>query len=262
MPPGPLIKLNFSDRLATITFNQPQKRNAFSSDMMKQFDEAIDTVSKKNNCNVLVLRGADGNFCSGWDFDEFEKMRSEGQKSLQNEFHKHLEILDKLERHSKLVVALIEGSVAGFGFSLAARCDITLGASDCHFSLPEIRLGIVPAIVMIDLHTLVTPKIALDWLASGRVISPEEALHHGLLSRIIPPNVSFEEAIENTLKEFSEKSPLVVEKIKSTLHDFASCSPIETEKLASEVAADSIFNSTAAEGLAAFKEKRKPNWPR
>ncbi len=254
--------LNYSNNLASITFNRPEKRNAFSSDMLRQLSDALDELEHRNDHSVLVLRGSNSHFCSGWDFNEFEKMRSKGQKSLQNEFHEHLGILNKLERHSKLVVALIEGSVAGFGFSLAARCDITLGASDCLFALPEIKLGIVPAIVMIDLHRLVTPKIAMDWLASGRVISPEEALHHGLLSRIIPPNVSFEEAIENTLKEFSEKSPLVIEKIKSTLHEFASCSQFETEKLASKVAADSIFDSTAAEGLAAFKEKRKPDWPR
>ena len=249
----PPLTLNYSNQLASITFNRPEKRNAFSSDMLRLLSDALDELEQKNDHSVLVLRGSNGHFCSGWDFNEFEEMTEKGLEHLENTFLEHLSILNRLEAHSKLVISIVEGSVMGFGFSLMARSDITLCASNSHFAFPELDIGIVPSIVMIDVHRFVNPKTALEWVTSGRQISAEEVAQVGLVSKLIPPSSSFNEVVDTTIKEIAKKSPEAISITKSTFHKFGSLSPSEIEKLASQVAADSLCNPIMLKSAKAIK---------
>lgn len=162
------LDLEIRDGVANITLNRAKQRNAFTSAMIEALDTMLDKIDADKNCRVIVLRGKGGHFCSGWDFNDIHAMRSRGDDALQQQFKTNLEVLNKLENHSRVTISLVEGAVMGFGFSLVARSDIVLAPESCVTALPEIALGIVPAIVMVDAQRVLPQKTALEWVLSGR----------------------------------------------------------------------------------------------
>ena len=256
----PTLEIDVHDGLAHIRFNRPRQRNACTSDMMAALDDALDSLAEDSNCRVIVIRGNGGHFCAGWDFNELSKLRGQGKQALKDQFAANLGLLEKIERHPKIVVSVVEGSVMGFGFSLVVRSDIALAADSCRFALPEIALGIVPAIVMTDVRRTVPPKFALDWLLSGRTLDPGEALQAGLVSRVFP-QAEFEQGVGSDLERIAGYSASVLGHAKQLHRQLGDLPGSEGEQLTIDAAIEALNSPSAAEGIAAMQEKRRPRWP-
>ena len=253
------LKLSVAQGIASIRFDRPEQRNAFNSNMITALGEALDQLADTPDCRLIVLRGSGGHFCAGWDFHELTRMQAQGEGALRDQFAANLAVLDELERHPKVVICLLEGSAMGFGFSLVARSDVVLATDSCQLALPEIALGIVPAIVMLDVQQAVTPKFAVDWLLSGRRLGAEEALRAGLVSRVFPAG-EFDTAVEAALQQIVGYSPTVLSQTKALFAQLAR-SRGEGAQLAIDTAIAALNSPAAQEGLAALQEKRKPRWP-
>jgi enoyl-CoA hydratase/carnithine racemase len=254
------LECEIQDGVANITFNRVKQRNAFTSTMIEALDMALDQIDADENCRVIVLRGKGGHFCSGWDFNDIHAMRSQGDDALQQQFKTNLDVLNKLENHSRVTISLVEGAVMGFGFSLVARSDIALAPESCRTALPEIALGIVPAIVMVDAQRVLPQKIALEWLLSGRTIDAQEALRAGFFTRVTAA-ADFEEVAKTSVQQIAAYSPATLARTKKLFRQLIPLSSEQAELVAIDTAIDALNSAPADEGIAAMREKRSPEWP-
>jgi enoyl-CoA hydratase/carnithine racemase len=252
--------LEIRDGVANITLNRVKQRNAFTSTMIEALDSSLDKIDADKSCSVIVLRGKGGHFCSGWDFNDIHAMRSRGDDALQQRFKTNLEVLNKLENHSRVTISLVEGAVMGFGFSLVARSDIVLAAESCVTALPEIALGIVPAIVMVDAQRVLPQKTALEWLLSGRTIDSQEALQAGFFTRVTA-DADFEEVARASVQQIAAHSPATLARTKKLFRRLIPLSSEQAEQVAIDTAIDALSSAAAEEGIAAMREKRLPEWP-
>ena len=148
----------------------------------------------------------------------------------------------------------------GFGFSLVARSDIVLALESCVTALPEIALGIVPAIVMIDAQRVLPQKIALEWLLSGRTIDSREALRAGFFTRVTA-DVDFEEVAGASVQQIAAYSPATLARTKKLFRQLIPLSSEQAEQVAIDTAIDALNSASAEEGIAAMREKRSAEWP-
>ena len=254
------LDLEIRDGVANITLNRAKQRNAFTSAMIETLDTMLDKIDAEKNCRVIVMRGKGGHFCSGWDFNDIYAMRSRGDAALQQQFKTNLEVLNKLENHSRVTISLVEGAVMGFGFSLVARSDIVLAPESCATALPEIALGIVPAIVMVDAQRVLPQKTALEWLLSGRTIDSQEALQAGFFTRVTA-DVDCEEVVDASVQQIAAYSPATLARTKKLFRQLIPLSSEQAEQVAIDSAIDALNSAAAEEGIAAMREKRSPEWP-
>jgi len=254
------LSLQRTDGIATISFRRPRQRNAFTSSMSTALGEALNSLADDDDCRVIVLRGEGSHFCSGWDFNELETLRGNGDDVLQRQFAANLEVLEALDGHPKVTLSLVEGSTMGFGFSLAARCDLVLASDSSRFALPEISLGIVPAIVMTDVQRSVPAKFALDWLLTGREIDASAALQAAFVSQVFS-TADFERSAREIISRIAGYSPTVLLRTKALFRTLSRLDDGAAAGVAINAAIEALNSPAALEGIAALLQKRKPDWP-
>ena len=176
---------SMADGVLTVTLNRPDKRNALSFDMIAGLAEAMARAELEAAVRVVVVRGAGKDFCAGADLQEL--LASADRSIDENERDAlHLgEVFLAMRRLPKPVVAVVQGRALAGGAGLATACDLVLAGSSASFGYPEIERGFVPAMVMTMLRRAVGEKRAFELVATGRVVTAEEALALGLVSRVI-----------------------------------------------------------------------------
>jgi len=169
----------------TLTLNRPDKRNAIDTPMIDALHAAIDRADLDADVRVLALKGAGKDFCAGMDLDELlgtaDKTPAENEKSALY----FGSIYIKLRQMPKPTVAVVQGRCLAGGMGLATGCDLIVAHAAASFGYPEIQRGFVPAIVMTMLRRSVGEKLAFDLVATGRLISADEAARMGLISRVM-----------------------------------------------------------------------------
>jgi methylglutaconyl-CoA hydratase len=170
----------------TITLNRPDKRNALSSEVIEQLHQALERVDLDPEARVVLVRGAGKDFCAGADLDELlasaERAADENEKSAR----RLGELFLRIRELPKPVIALVQGRALAGGAGLATACDLLLASKRSQLGYPEIQRGFVPAMVMVILRRLVGEKLALDLVLTGRVLTSDEALAAGLVTRVLP----------------------------------------------------------------------------
>ncbi len=169
----------------TLTVNRPERRNAIDGATADLLQAAVRSVRDDPSCRVIVLTGAGPAFCSGWDIQAIAALRGLVSAEVAKSFERNRGLLADLEAAPQATIASVHGAVLGFGLGLVASCDIAVAAEKTVVGLPEIALGVVPALVMVDLFERLPEKIALDWLLSGERRSAAEGLAAGLFSRVV-----------------------------------------------------------------------------
>jgi methylglutaconyl-CoA hydratase len=181
----PTVLVERSGGVLGITLNRPARRNAVDPATLTAFDEAVQAAAAAADCRVILLRGAGQVFCAGWDLQAIAAMRASGDAAAARaSFERNREVLDRLAASPQVVVSLVQGAALGFGLGLLSRSDIVLAASSAVFGLPEIGVGVVPAIVMLDVYRQLGEKTALDWLLTGETRSAHEAAAAGVVTRV------------------------------------------------------------------------------
>lgn len=170
----------------TLTLNRPDKRNALDTPTLDALHASIERADLDAEVRVVAMRGAGKDFCAGADLAEL--LASAGHTPEQNERAAlHLGgLFIKMRALPKPVVAVVHGRALAGGAGLATACDLVLATASASFGYPEIQRGFVPAMVMTLLRRLTGEKVAFDLAATGRVLSAEQALVAGLVSRVIP----------------------------------------------------------------------------
>lgn len=194
--------------VATVTIDNPAKRNAMSQAMWIAMGDAVLALSEARDLRCIVLRGAGTEaFGSGADIDEFERIRATKEQGIAFAKHGH-RAMHAVRDCPIPTVAAIRGACVGGGLELAAGCDIRLASEDARFGVPIARLGAVLAYPELEgLVRIAGPQFALELLLEGRVIGAAEAYDKGIVSRVVA-GVQFDDELAKTVARLCAGAPL------------------------------------------------------
>ena len=246
--------------IATLTLNRAEKHNAFDDRMIADLLRALDKIEKDNSIRILVLRAAGKSFCAGADLDWMRRMADYDFDQNLADARQLAQLMYRLNRLNKPVIARVQGSSFGGGIGLIACCDIAIASADAIFSLSEVRLGLIPSVISPYVIAAIGSRAARRYFLSGEQFDAGRALQLGLVHEVVEPeslDVSLEQCIDVLLKSGPSAQAAAKELIQQVQGRAIDESLIEeTARRIAEVRA----SDEAREGLNAFLEKRKPDW--
>ncbi len=179
------LKIERDDEIVQITIDRPDKLNAMNLDVMEEFIAILDKLEKDSSKTIIITGSGQKAFSAGADIEYMNKI---GPTEAEKYALRGHEVLNKIEKLQKPVIAAINGYALGGGCELALSCDIRFASQNVMLGQPEVTLGICPGWGGTQrLLRLVGPARAKDLIFSGRKISSEEALSMGLVNRIFSP---------------------------------------------------------------------------
>ncbi|MGA3316761.1 MAG: enoyl-CoA hydratase-related protein [Candidatus Korobacteraceae bacterium] len=252
------LTLDSDGRVATVTLNRPDKRNAISYELIGELLRALGEI-EQSAAQIVILTGAGKAFCSGMDLDNLRSITGRTEEESRADSATMARLFRTLYEFPKVTIAAVNGAAVAGGCGLATLCDFTLASSEAKFGYTEVRIGFVPAIVSAFLLRQVGERHARDLLLSGRIISAEEALRMGLVNEMVAPEKLLGRArdLATTLLSNSPASLLATKRL---LKGYAAES-LDRE-IAAAVEENARIRRTAdfREGVSSFLEKRNPRW--
>lgn len=244
------------DRLAVVTMNRPQRRNALSLEHMEELIDAFRAIGRRGDVGAVVLRGAGPAFCAGHDLSEMT--------GRSPEFYRHLfdtctVLMETIQAIPQPVIAQVHGIATAAGCQLAATCDLVVAAEDARFATPGVRIGLFCSTPMVALSRAVPPKQAMEMLLTGEPISAAEARAYGLVNRVAPA-AELEAATRSLAAQIAAASSAVVGLGKQAFYRQINMPQHQAYAYTKEVMSFNATFADAQEGICAFLEKRPPRW--
>ncbi|HEY2115354.1 MAG TPA: enoyl-CoA hydratase-related protein [Candidatus Angelobacter sp.] len=246
------------DRIATITLNRPDKRNAITYELLQDVKSALDEA-ERSSAQVVIVTGAGKAFCSGMDLDNLKQLTGRTHEQNIQDSETMAALFRSLYDFPKPTIAAVNGPAIAGGTGLATLCDFTLAVPEAKFGYTEVRIGFVPAIVSSFLIANVGEKRARDLLLTGRIFGAEEALKLGLVNEIVAPEQLMARAQE-LAAQLLENSPASLQATKKLLSSYTREQLGRQVKQAIQSNAGIRQTADFKEGITAFLEKRKPTW--
>jgi enoyl-CoA hydratase/carnithine racemase len=213
------VLLRFDGPVAIVSLNRSQRHNAFNDEMDARFFEVIEELHGRDDVRAIVWRGEGESFSSGRDTKELGQ-RAKGETDLQfiQAGHDKTRMLFTMPAP---VVVTLKGWVLGGAFERALLCDIRIAAADARMGLPEVAHGVIPdSGGMARLFQIAGHGLAADLVLTGRILSAEEALSHGIVSRVVAAERVDAEALE-LAQEIAKRPPLAVKMARHVLSRLA-----------------------------------------
>ena len=245
-------------KVGLITLNRPKALNALSPDLMRDLSKAVDVFEADSKIGCIVVTGSDKAFAAGADIKE---MKSKSYMDVYMSDFITAE-WERIARCRKPVIAAVAGYALGGGCELAMMCDFILAADNAKFGQPEINLGIIPGAGGTQrLPRFVGKSKAMEMalLGQSRMMDAEEAERSGLVSRILPLADLIEDAIK-TAQKISELSQPIVMMAKESVNRAYETTLSEGVRFERRLFHSAFATDDQKEGMAAFSEKRKPDF--
>jgi 2-(1,2-epoxy-1,2-dihydrophenyl)acetyl-CoA isomerase len=247
------IRYEVDDRVATITIDRPEKRNAMTYAVLREFHEAVARASDDEAVHAVVLTGAGGAFCAGTDLSDLAATAEEDRSSAGGRGHAW-----PLVACPKPVVAAVDGAAVGMGAEFATQCDVRIASDRARFGWNFVRRGLVPdtGAGSFLLPRLVGPSAALRLLLSGELIDAAEALRLGFVSAVVPPE-DLPAAADAEARRYLEASPFAARRVKALVYA-GLARPVDEHLRETAALLEECFRSDDhREGVAAFLERRE-----
>jgi methylglutaconyl-CoA hydratase len=248
-----------SNGVRTITLNRPDKRNALTPVLIEELTLALGEA-ETCDCGVVILTGAGQAFCSGLDIEHLEARTASNPEASRRDAENMAHVLRTLYEFPKPVIAAVNGPAIAAGMSLATIPDFTLATPESKFGYNEVRVGFVPAIEASFLLRQVGEKRTRELLLTGRLFRAPEALQLGLVTQIVAAGELMQTA-QALAQGLLLNSPQSMQSTKQLLARHAQRRL--DEEIEDAIAANALQRSTEdfLEGVRAFKEHRKAEWP-
>ncbi|HEX8922078.1 MAG TPA: enoyl-CoA hydratase-related protein, partial [Pyrinomonadaceae bacterium] len=244
------------DALAVVRLNRADKLNALSRSMLDELDEAFNRIESERSVRVVILTGAgERAFCAGTDISELTGLDETEAREAARRGQK---VCDRIEHCHVPVIAAVNGLAAGGGCELALACHIRIASTQAQFSLPETKLGVIPAYGGTQrLARNVGRGRALEMMLAGASVSAEDALKMGLVNRVASPEQLLTEA-ESLAREIAALAPLAIRACLEAVTRGMEMTLDEGLALEAELFSSLFATEDMREGTRAFLEKRAP----
>jgi enoyl-CoA hydratase/carnithine racemase len=252
------LLVDVRDGIADLALNRPESRNALNPTLIRELGEALARLEADPDARVVVLRGAgERAFCAGADLKGM--FRADSILEAREQYAGVARILEGIPRMRTPVIAQVHGYALAGGCGLAAACDLVIAADDAVFGLPEIKVGLLPLMVLAPILRAASPKRVLDLVLTGRDLPAAEALEIGLATRVVP-RAGLEDAVRQTARTLAGLSPATLALGKEAFYRALDLTHAEALAQLRDILTIVARSEDAREGIAAFVDKRPPRW--
>lgn len=247
------IAYEVEDGVARISLNRPPL-NILNIAMMKEINSALESLDSRDDAKLLVIDHEGKAFSAGVDIKDHTADKVE---EMMDVFHRIFRLLNALEMPT---LAVVEGAALGGGCELATFCDMAVASEKATFGQPEIKAGVFPPIAAVILPYLIGRNRTLELTLTGEVIGAEEAGRIGLINRVFPTE-GFAEKVDEFIAKLTSMSAPILRLTKRAVDRSLYVSVDEAISKVEEIyLGDLMQTEDIHEGLAAFMEKRRPEW--
>ncbi|MCZ6578948.1 MAG: enoyl-CoA hydratase/isomerase family protein [Gammaproteobacteria bacterium] len=247
--------------VASVTLNRPEQHNAFDDGMIAELIELLGQLEQDDRIRVLVLRAAGKSFSAGADLNWMRRMADYDLARNTDDAMQLAELMRRLNCFPKPTIALVQGAAYGGGVGLIACCDIAIASKQALFCLSEVKLGLIPAVISPYVIEAIGARAARRFMLTAERFSAEQACRLGLVHQVVEAQ-ELDTTLDSILEFLLAAGPAAQAAAKDLIRAVSN-QPIDSDIIqnCAQRIARIRATSEAREGLDAFLEKRKPNWP-
>ena len=252
-----IIVQSSNNGISRIKLNEPNTYNALSLNTLKSLIECFKNFNDDEKTKVIIIEGSGKGFSAGHNLKEIKSLK--GKSDYKKLFNLCSELMMTIVNNSKPVIAKVHGAAFAAGCQLVATCDLALSTNDAIFATPGVNIGLFCSTPMVAVSRNVSRKKTMKMLLTGEPITAQHAKEIGLINDHFQ-NSSLEEEVSKLAETIASKSNKVVKIGKEAFYKQLEMPLSEAYKYTSEVMSENMMVLDAKEGIAAFLEKRIPNW--
>ncbi len=240
------------ERVLWLTINRPEKRNALTAELGRDLVDQVNRANHDTRIGAIVLTGNGTTFSAGMDLEEVARLKPTALSDV------HEQLFTMGSRIGKPLVAAVNGPALGGGMGLVANCHVVIASAEARFGLTEIRLGLWPFLVFQAVATALGERRAVEMALTGRIFDAQEAQMLSLVQEISTDVVGRAMEVATGL---SESSPTAIRSGLGFVEESRGKDLVLAAQIARRVREELFTTPDFREGIRAFLEKRKPNWP-
>lgn len=256
----PLLLTRQRGAVLHVTLNRPGSGNALSLGLLAALQALWDRLEDDRSVRVVVLEGAGKFFCTGHDLNEILASNEDAAEFARGMADRCNRMMQSITRLPQPVIAKVHGVATAAGCQLVATCDLAVASAEARFATPGVNIGTWCSTPSVALSRAVGRKHAMQLLLTGRLHDAETALRMGLVNEVVAPD-RLAAATDELADEIATKSPYAIALGKRSFYRQLELDTAAAYDFAGEVAARNAGAADAQEGVAAFLEKRPPDWP-
>lgn len=257
-----LLERHDTGAVAHLQMNAPEKLNALSDAMLAALQEEFDRLAAQPEIRAIVLSGAGKAFCAGHDLKEMTAGRQAedgGRAYFKDLFDRCTTMMLSIRHLPQPVIAQTHGIATAAGCQLVASCDMAVAAEGTRFGVNGVNIGLFCSTPMVALSRNIAPKHAFEMLTTGQFIEADRAMALGLVNRVVPPE-SLNEATADLAQHIASKLGAAVKIGKQAFYEQIEMPIEKAYDHTGQVMVENMLYRDTAEGIAAFLDKRPPEW--
>ena len=245
---------------AWLWLNRPEQRNALNDLVLHSILNSLKELEKDPACRVVVLAGRGQAFCAGGDLSRMEQTAAMTRAKSKAAAGRFAKLLYRMHTYPKPLIARVHGAAFAGGMGLVAACDLVVAAEEAEFCLPEVKIGLVPAMISPYIVRVLGESQARRYILTGERLAAREAHRIGFVHECVAA-AELDARVEKFAAQLAQAGPQALARSKKLLARVAKAAitPKLSERTAA-VLADVRAGEEAREGIRSFLEKRKPNW--
>lgn len=253
------VIVNIDGPIARLILNRPEVHNAFNAEMIKELNLALREIKNRSDIRILILTGEGKSFCAGADLNWMREIIHYSFEENLQESKELAELMFQLDQLPLPTIARINGATIGGGNGFHAACDIAIASEDAVFSLSEVKIGLIPAVISPYVIRRIGLSRARQYFLTGERISAKKAEEIGLIHKSVPA-AALDDEVAEVVKLLLTSGPEAIRRSKELLQKVPLMSIEEAKEYTAKVIAELRISPEGQEGMAAFLEKKKPHW--
>jgi enoyl-CoA hydratase/carnithine racemase len=255
-----VVTYEVSASIARVTINRPERRNAMSYGVMQGLRDAMARARDDTDVRVVVLTGAgDRAFCAGADLGGGGIGDNAGAATAHDGRGLLADLFREMWALGKPIIARVRGFALAGGFGLACACDFIIASDDAQFGTPEINVGLWPYMITVPLLRSMSPKKVLELMTTGRRVDAAEAERIGFVNRVVEVE-QLDAAVDELATQLASKSPVIMRWGRDAFYRVLDMDADDALAYLQTMLTITTLTEDSAEGVAAFAEKRAPEW--
>jgi methylglutaconyl-CoA hydratase len=254
------ISVEISDKIAVVTLTRPERHNALNYVSIQELREAFDHLDSHPQVRIVILKGTEGTFCAGTDFEYLQKLQEYDVDANLYDTNHTLELFVKMYRLRKLLITQVDGYALAQGCAMVSVSDICISSSTAQFGFPEVKYGSIPSVEIPFIVRRVGQGPARYLLVSGDKIDAAAALRMGLVTRVVEPEHLDDEVIALAVRLSRENSSGAIDITKRLIADVQDLPLMEGLYFTAKMNAHARLSQESKFGASCFLGKEPFQW--